>query len=106
MISERFLLQQFLTGQELGHHHSSHFLNMTQQLMGVRVTVTNSWPLRELFLQRLAHPICILHAAVGNRSLDRLVALLHRVEKCPCLSIGSVSASAQESATAIGLQRQ
>lgn len=40
MISERFLLQQFLTGDELRDHHSSHLLNMTQQLMRVRVTVT------------------------------------------------------------------
>ncbi|KAH7973900.1 hypothetical protein HPB49_008085 [Dermacentor silvarum] len=58
-----------------GQRRPSQLVRRMRQILVDRDVPTHSALLRQLFLQRLSQPICLVHPAAGDVNLDRLVEL-------------------------------
>lgn len=98
MASERARLQQLLTAEELGDRRPSQMLHSMRQLMGEHASASQTPILRELFLQRLPHPIRLVLAAAEDMPVERLADLADKVHEVSSPTVAT--ATTQDTAMA------
>lgn len=78
-MSERTRLQQLLSIEQLGNQRPSQLLRRFLNLLGPRVSTTDSTFVRELFLQRLPTQVQMVLATASTQNLSELATLADKV---------------------------